>query len=147
MKKVFSILAMLAFVAVVAKAQAQKVTGPVMNFEKSEIDYGTIGQGSDPLRKFSFKNTGTEALVITSARGSCGCTVPDYKKEPIKPGETSSIEVRYDTQRVGPFTKTVTIESNEGQPRVLTIRGTVTEKKIEEGVPASAPTMIAAPKQ
>ena len=146
MKKVFSILAMLAFVAVVANAQ--KVTGPVMTFDKSEIDYGTISQGSDPLRKFSFKNTGTEALVITSARGSCGCTVPTYKKEPIKSGETSEIEVRYDTQRVGAFTKTVTIETNEGeQPRVLTIKGVVTEKKVEEGVPASAPSMIAAPKQ
>ena len=145
MKKVFSMLVMLAFVAVAAKAQ--KVTGPVMSFEKSEIDYGTIAQGSDPLRKFVFKNTGTEPLVINNARGSCGCTVPNYKKEPVKPGETSEIEVRYDTQRVGPFTKTVTIESNEGQPRVLTIRGTVNEKKAEEGVPASAPTMIAAPKQ
>jgi Protein of unknown function (DUF1573) len=147
MKKVFSIFAILGLFAFAAQAQAQKVTGPVMTFDKSEIDYGTISQGSDPLRKFSFKNTGTEALVISNARGSCGCTVPTFKKEPIKPGETSEIEVRYDTQRVGPFTKQVTIETNEGSPRVLTIRGTVTEKKVEEGVPASAPSMIAAPKQ
>ncbi len=146
MKKVLSILTMLALVAVVAKAQ--KVGGPVMTFEKTEIDYGTIAQGSDPLRKFKFKNTGTEPLVIKNARGSCGCTVPTYKKEPISAKESGDIEVRYDTQRVGPFTKTVTIETNEGeQPRVLTIKGVVTEKKVEEGVPASAPSLIPAPKQ
>ncbi len=146
MKKVLSILTMLALVAVVAKAQ--KVGGPVMTFEKMEIDYGTIAQGSDPLRKFKFKNTGTEPLVIKNARGSCGCTVPTYKKEPISAKESGEIEVRYDTQRVGPFTKTVTIETNEGeQPRVLTIKGVVTEKKVEEGVPASAPSLIPAPKQ
>ena len=146
MKKVLSILTMLALVAVVAKAQ--KVGGPVMTFEKTEIDYGTIAQGSDPLRKFKFKNTGTEPLVIKNARGSCGCTVPTYKKEPITAKESGDIEVRYDTQRVGPFTKTVTIETNEGeQPRVLTIKGVVTEKKVEEGVPASAPSLIPAPKQ
>ncbi len=146
MKKVLSILTMLALVAVVAKAQ--KVGGPVMTFEKTEIDYGTIAQGSDPLRKFKFKNTGTEPLVIKNARGSCGCTVPNYKKEPVAAKESGEIEVRYDTQRVGPFTKTVTIETNEGeQPRVLTIKGVVTEKKVEEGVPASAPSLIPAPKQ
>ncbi len=146
MKKVISMFAMVVLVAIVAKAQ--KAGGPVMTFEKTEIDYGTIVQGADPLRKFKFKNTGTEPLVIKTARGSCGCTVPNYKKEPVMPGETAEVEVRYDTQRPGPFTKTVTIETNEGdQPRVLTIRGTVNEKKAEEGVPASAPSLISAPKQ
>ncbi len=155
MKKVFSLLVMLAFVAVVSKAQS--VAAPVMTFEKTEIDYGTIAQGSDPLRKFKFKNTGTTALIIKGARGSCGCTVPNYKKEPVMPGETAEIEVRYDTQRVGPFTKTVTIETNEPAPtdadknatqsRVLTIKGSVTEKAAEVGVPANAPSLISAPKQ
>jgi hypothetical protein len=147
MKKIFSMLAMVVLVAVVAKAQTQKVGGPVMTFEKTEIDYGTIAQGADPLRKFVFKNTGTEPLVIKNARGSCGCTVPNYKKEPVKPGETAEIEVRYDTQRPGPFVKTVTIESNEGeQPRVLTIKGTVNEKKAETGVPNGA-NILTTPKQ
>jgi hypothetical protein len=146
MKKVFSILTALALFTFVA--QAQKVGGPVMTFEKTEMDYGKIAQGSDPLRKFKFKNTGTEPLVITSAQGSCGCTVPNYKKEPVMPGETSEIEVRYDTQRVGPFTKSVTIKTNEGeQPRVLTIKGDVFEKKAEAGVPANAPALISTPKQ
>jgi hypothetical protein len=145
MKKVFSILTLLAFFAIAANAQ--KVSGPVMTLDKTEIDYGTIAQGSDPLRKFKFKNTGTAPLIIKSAQGSCGCTVPNYKKEPIGAGETSEIEVRYDTNRTGPFTKTVSIQTNEGdQPRVLVIKGTVVEKKQEEAVPA-APSLISTPKQ
>ena len=134
-------------VAVVATETA-KVGGPVMTFEKTEMDYGTIAQGSDPLRRFKFKNTGTEPLVIKNARGSCGCTVPSFKKEPIAPGETSEIEVRYDTQRPGDFSKSVTIETNEGeQARVLMIKGHVNEKVAEAGVPVNAPSLISAPKQ
>ena len=146
MKKVLSILALVAFFGLAAQAQA-KVSGPVMTFDKTEIDYGTIVQGSDPLRKFKFKNTGTAPLVISAAQGSCGCTVPSYKKEPIGIGETSEIEVRYDTQRPGPFSKTVSITTNEGeQPRVLVIKGVVNVKPVEEGVPASAPSLISTPK-
>jgi Protein of unknown function (DUF1573) len=125
-----------------------KVGGPVMTFEKTEVDYGTIAQGSDPLRRFKFKNTGTEPLIIKNARGSCGCTVPSYKKEPIAPGESSDIEVRYDTQRIGDFQKSITIDTNEGeQPRVLMIKGHVNEKVAEAGVPVNAPSLISAPKQ
>ena len=144
MKKVFSMLTLVVLLAVVAHAQS----GPVMTFDKTEIDYGTIAQGSDPLRKFKFKNTGSAPLLITSAQGSCGCTVPAYKIEPINAGETSEIEVRYDTQRVGTFAKTVSIQTNEGdQPRVLVIKGTVEEKKPEVGVPASTSSLIATPRQ
>jgi hypothetical protein len=157
MKKVLATLSIVALFLVVAQAQTpaaapaaktEKVGGPIMTFEKTEVDYGTIAQGADPLRKFKFKNTGTEPLVINNARGSCGCTVPAYKKEPIMPGETGEIEVRYDTQRVGPFTKQVTVETNEGpNARMLVIKGEVTEKKQDPGVPANAPSLISAPKQ
>ncbi len=154
MKKFLATFSMVALLVTFASAQtatatAEKtVSGPVMTFEKIDMDYGTIAQGADPLRKFKFKNTGTEPLVIKNARGSCGCTVPNYKKEPVMPGETSEVEVRYDTQRVGPFTKTVTIETNEGdQARVLTIHGTVNEKPAEASVPANAPSLLSTPKQ
>jgi hypothetical protein len=124
------------------------VGGAVLTFEKTEIDYGNIEKGADPLRKFKFKNTGTEPLVIQSAQGSCGCTVPSYKKEPILPGESSEIEVRYDTQRVGPFQKQVTLTTNESVPtRVLTIKGVVADKKVEEALPTNAPAIFSAPKQ
>ena len=159
MKRILSAFAFAALFATFATAQAiapiqevatekAKIGGPVMTFEKTEIDYGTIAQGADPLRRFKFKNTGTEPLIINNARGSCGCTVPSYKKEPIAPGETGEIEVRYDTQRIGDFAKSVTIETNEGaNPRVLMIKGKVNEKIVEAGVPANAPSLISAPKQ
>jgi Protein of unknown function (DUF1573) len=131
-----------------APSEKAKIGGPVMTFEKTEVDYGTIAQGADPLRRFKFKNTGTEPLIIKNARGSCGCTVPSYKKEPIAPGESSEIEVRYDTQRIGDFSKSVTIDTNEGdQSRVLMIKGHVNEKVVEAGVPVNAPSLISAPKQ
>ena len=154
MKKFLATFSLVALLVAFASAQTatiatdKAISGPVMTFEKIDMDYGTIAQGSDPLRKFKFKNTGTEPLVIKNARGSCGCTVPNYKKEPVMPGETSEVEVRYDTQRTGPFTKTVTIETNEGdQPRVLTIHGTVNEKPAEPSVPANAPSLLGTPKQ
>ena len=62
--------------------------GPVMNLESMVVDYGTIAQNSEPLRTVGFTNTGTEPLVISNARGSCGCTVPTWPKEPIMPGES-----------------------------------------------------------
>ena len=154
MKKFLATFSMVALLCAFASAQAvvaepaKAVSGPVMTFEKMDIDYGTIAQGADPLRRFKFKNTGTEPLVIKNARGSCGCTVPAYKKEPVMPGETSEIEVRYDTQRPGPFSKSVTIETNEGeQSRVLSIHGTVNEKPAEVGVPTNAPSILSTPKQ
>ncbi|MBK7407756.1 MAG: DUF1573 domain-containing protein [Saprospirales bacterium] len=88
--------------------------GPVMSLETTEVDYGKIEQGADPYRVFKFTNTGKAPLVIENAKGSCGCTVPTYPKEPIAPGETSEIKVRYDTNRIGKFTKTVTLTTNEG---------------------------------
>ena len=62
---------------------------------------------------FTFKNTGAKPLIITGARGSCGCTVPTYPKKPILPGEEGVIEVRYDTKRLGKFRKTVRVTTNE----------------------------------
>ena len=117
--------------------EVQDVNGPQMVFEALVMDYGEIEKGSDPLRKFHFTNLGTEPLVIKQAKGSCGCTVPDYPKEPIMPGESSTIDVRYDTNRVGPFTKTVSLTTNMGEEKVvLTIKGKVDMPPKEESVPA-----------
>ena len=109
-----------------------------MTFDVTTIDYGTIEKGGEPLRKFKFTNTGNEPLIIKSAKGSCGCTVPKYPQEPIMPGESNFIEVRYDTQRVGMFTKTVTLETNEAaNTHTLTIKGDVKAPATQESVPAS----------
>ncbi len=128
MKIVLSSLSMLLLVVNIAKAQ----TGPAMTFEKMEIDYGNVVQGGDGVRIFKFKNTGTEPLIIKNARGSCGCTVPKWPNEPIKPGQSATIEVKYDSSRLGSFTKTVTVETNESiGKQVLTIKGNIYEKKFE----------------
>jgi len=97
-----------------------------ISFETELIDYGTIKQGEEGTRIFKFKNTGKDPLVISNARGSCGCTVPTWPKEPIMKGQTAELKVHYDTKRVGAFTKTVTIESNaKTASKVVTIKGTV----------------------
>jgi hypothetical protein len=111
------------------------------------MDYGSIDQHSEPLRKFTFTNNGNEPLVISAAKGSCGCTVPSYPKEPVLPGASAEIEVRYDTKRVGNFSKTVTLNTNavnssEAKPAgtfVLTIKGKV---NAVEAAPGAAPITI-----
>lgn len=109
------------------KTATSKVIGAGMVFVNEVIDYGTINQNADGKREFVFTNNGNAPLIITNAQGSCGCTVPSSPKEPIAPGAKGVIGVKYDTNRVGPFTKTVTISSNAaGQPtKVLTIKGTI----------------------
>lgn len=143
MKNFLSIFAFLAMFATVSKAQDAPATGgPEMKFDVTEINYGDILQGkqSDPeaVRVFKFTNTGNEPLIISNAKGSCGCTVPSYPKEAILPGKTANIEVRYDIARLGPFQKTVTLTTNEASPtHTLTIKGKVNPKPSEESVPAS----------
>lgn len=108
-------------------AALPKVEGAGMAYVSETIDYGTIAQNADGKREFVFTNNGNKPLIITNASGSCGCTVPTYSKEPIAPGAKGVIGVKYDTARVGAFTKTVTITSNAtGTPsKTLTIKGTV----------------------
>jgi hypothetical protein len=114
-----------------------KSGGPKMVFENTTVDYGEIKKGADPVRKAVFTNKGTEPLIVKNARGSCGCTVPTWPKEPIMPGETGVIEIRYDTQRVGSINKTVSIQTNEGEEEIrLFVKGNITEDH-EENVPAN----------
>ncbi len=109
------------------KVETPKVEGAGMVFENETIDYGTIPHNADGKREFAFVNNGTKPLIITNATGSCGCTVPSFPKEPIAPGAKAIIGVKYATDRVGAFTKTVTVTSNaEGAAsKVLTIKGTI----------------------
>ncbi len=120
-----------------------KKDGPVMTLESLTVDYGTIKQHSDPLRTVKFTNTGTEPLVIKNARGSCGCTVPKWSKEPVMPGEESVIEIRYATNRLGKINKTVTITTNEGgKPHVIKVIGKVLKAEKDETVPTAEPSII-----
>lgn len=98
-----------------------------ITFEKDVHDYGQVKQGGNGECEFKFTNTGSEPLIISMARGSCGCTVPDWPKQPIKPGETGKIKVKYDTNRPGPINKSVTISSNAktSPTTILRITGNV----------------------
>ncbi|EKF55898.1 hypothetical protein I215_05080 [Galbibacter marinus] len=117
---------MLLFVGVLSFAvQAQEKTAKI-EFKQQVIDYGEIAKGSDGVRVFEFTNTGDIPLVISDVRSSCGCTIPKKPEAPIAPGATGQIEVKYDTNRVGPIRKTVTVQSNADTPTVaVKIKGKV----------------------
>ncbi len=108
-------------------------TGPVFEFETEVIDYGEIAANSDGNRVFKFKNVGKSPLIISQVKGSCGCTVPTKPEKPIMPGESGEIKVKYATNRIGPFSKTVTITSNAYEDtKVLRIKGRVLEAEASE---------------
>jgi hypothetical protein len=97
-----------------------------IEFKSEVIDYGTIEKGANGVRVFEFTNTGDEPLIISKVSSSCGCTIPKKPKDPIMPGETGEIEVKYDTKRVNPIRKTITVMSNAETPTVaLKIKGLV----------------------
>jgi hypothetical protein len=103
-----TLLACLTFVAFFAfSSYAQEI-----KFDALDVNYGNIERGADGVRNFKFTNTGKAPLIISDAKGSCGCTVPTYPKEPIMPGESAEIKVKYDTNRIGAFTKYVTLTTN-----------------------------------
>lgn len=89
-------------------------------------DFGKIPQGKPVTAEFKFKNSGTVPLVISNAQGSCGCTVPEYTKEPIAPGKEGIIKATFNAAAGGPFNKTVTITANtEKGQETLTVKGEV----------------------
>ena len=124
------------------KVETQKVDGPGMVFENETIDFGTSPHNADGNREFVFVNNGNKPLKIESTQGSCGCTVPTKPEGDIAPGAKGTIGVKYDTNREGPFTKTVTIKSNAvGQEtKVVTIKGTVLPDPNKKPAESAAPT-------
>lgn len=115
---------------------------PTIEFETEIIDYGKIAQNADGLRVFKFKNVGKSPLIISNIKSSCGCTVPKKPTAPIMPGATGEIEVKYATNRIGGFNKTLTIYSNASEPlKKVRIKGIVL--KPETPVQKVKPTMSA----
>tara|TARA_R110000751_G_scaffold287868_1_gene392760 strand:+ start:300 stop:650 length:351 start_codon:yes stop_codon:yes gene_type:complete len=105
---------------------AQNETSGVLTFENTTIDYGTIQQNADGVRVFTFKNTGDAPIVISNVKTSCGCTVPTYPKQAVLPGTSAEISIKYATNRLGKFSKSITVMSNatEGN-KILRIKGEV----------------------
>ncbi len=100
----------------------------VIEFKQTEINYGEIKKGEDGTRVFEFTNTGEAPLIINRVKSSCGCTVPSKPTQPIMPGKSDKIVVKYNTHRVGPFRKQITVYSNATTPVViLKIKGKVVD--------------------
>ncbi|MGB3605894.1 MAG: DUF1573 domain-containing protein [Psychroserpens sp.] len=101
----------------------------VFDFDTETIDYGPITQNSNGVRTFKFKNRGRAPIVISNVKTSCGCTVPTYPKRAILPGESAFIDIKYATNRLGAFSKSITIISNADQSQKrLRITGNVLKK-------------------
>ncbi|HPF96540.1 MAG: DUF1573 domain-containing protein [Flavobacteriaceae bacterium] len=122
MKKFITIL-FLGFFGLALSAQEKTAK---IEFKTLEIDYGTIEKGADGVRTFEFTNTGDAPLIISNVKSSCGCTVPEWPKTAIMPGDNGQIKVKYDTNRVNPIRKTITVTSNAETPTIaLKIKGEV----------------------
>ena len=137
MKKVLAAIALFVSVGFAANAQESTVptidpNAPEMKFETEVLDYGTVKFDANGVREFKIKNVGKSPLTVTNVQGQCGCTAttidgkPGWPQEPILPGKSASIKVKYDTKRPGPFEKNVTITSNSKEPsKVVKIKGVV----------------------
>ena len=137
MKKVLAAIALFVSVGFTANAQESTVptidpNAPEMKFETEVLDYGTVKFDANGVREFKIKNVGKSPLTVTNVQGQCGCTAttidgkPGWPQEPILPGKSASIKVKYDTKRPGPFEKNVTVTSNSKLSSVVVkIKGVV----------------------
>tara|TARA_B100000989_G_scaffold150221_1_gene111998 strand:- start:916 stop:1287 length:372 start_codon:yes stop_codon:yes gene_type:complete len=100
------------FIAITSGFTFSQEVGPKIEFESLEINYGKISKGDNGVRVFKFTNIGSEPLIINKVYSTCGCTIPKKPSSPIGPGQDDEIQVKYDTNRVGPIRKTITVLSN-----------------------------------
>lgn len=127
MKKIFSLLMLaISFISLSSMNVQDKAE---FKFEQETHDFGRIPQGTPVAYEFTFTNTGSEPLIINKVESTCGCTVPEYTKTPVKPGDKGSIKVTFDAAAAMPFSKMVTIRSNAKTPvKALYIKGVVQKK-------------------
>ncbi|MDR2910751.1 MAG: DUF1573 domain-containing protein [Bacteroidales bacterium] len=126
MKKLILVIFTVLMASIYSHAQSG---GDSIVFEKTVHDYGTIVQSGNGETEFVFVNKGTKPLVLNGVSASCGCTSPSWTRTPVLPGKTGSVKVKYNTEILGSFTKTVTVSSNASNSNViLTIRGNVVQK-------------------
>ncbi len=117
---------LLLFVGLMTMTVTAQEKKAAITFESDVVDYGEVDYGSDGVREFKFTNTGDDVLIIARVYSTCGCTIPKKPEEPIQPGETGVIEVKYDTKRAGIIRRTINVYSNASEiPYKLTIKGVV----------------------
>ncbi|MGE5108633.1 MAG: DUF1573 domain-containing protein [Sphingobacteriales bacterium] len=140
MKKISLIMLFLCATAIIyAQTDIKATTQPaeLIKANVTNYDFGKIIQGKPVTYDFIITNTGTEALKLDDVHASCGCTTPLWSKEPIAPGATSKINVGFNALAYGPFEKTITISYNNGQSKLLTIKGEV-RKTADNSVPGNS---------
>jgi hypothetical protein len=121
---------------IVAQDQPVEQKNKTYTWNETTHDFGKIAQNDPASVTFTVKNDGIAPLLITAAKSSCGCTVAEYTKEPVKPGESGIVKATYNSARVGPFNKTVTVTFDGiGDPAILTIKGEVEVKSEGEAAP------------
>lgn len=127
-KLIFTVVSV--FILSIGASFAQTIVGPAIEVNKEIHDYGMVEYAGNGTCEFVITNTGTEPLVIQSAKASCGCTVPSYPKEPIAPGASATITVKYDTKRPGSINKSIKITSNavNATEKVIYIKGQVQQQ-------------------
>lgn len=137
------LLFVLSFICAATFANAQGV----IKFKTESHEFGKIDEGTQATYTFEFTNTGTAPVVISNAQPSCGCTTPDWTKEPVMPGKTGKVTASFNsTGRPGNFNKTITVISNSETPQIaLTIKGEVIPKGAVAPAAAPAPVVSATP--
>jgi hypothetical protein len=131
MKKLIVIMVMfLAVLTIQAQDKPAAASQDSIIFTSTVHDYGTIVQASDGSCEFKFTNKGKAPIVLNDVKASCGCTVPEWTRTPVAPGANGTIKVTYNTNNVGAFSKSITVNSNAvNNPLVLIIKGTVNAKQ------------------
>ena len=111
--------------------QVDTPTDAKMDFEAIEWDFGGINQGDVVVHAFKFTNSGSDPLIITNAKGSCGCTVPEWPRAPVAPGESGVIDVKFNSKgKKGKQNKRVTLTTNMvPSQQILTVKGQVNLKE------------------
>jgi hypothetical protein len=126
MKSFFALVVLVFCLGMNSNAQTPTDTTLVIAFNETIHDYGNIQLKGDGSCAFIFTNKGNSPLILSAVTASCGCTVPEWTKEPVLPGKEGTIKVTYNTNIAGPFTKSVTVTSNaKNSPVILVIKGTV----------------------
>jgi len=135
MKKI-SLILFIGLIAFSVNAQEKVITdkvdeeAPIIKLETKVVNYGDIARNSDGINVLKFTNVGKSPLIISNVKGSCGCTVPTWPKEPIMPDDEGEIQIKYATNRIGPFSKTITIVSNAVRSSiVIPVKGKVLNDK------------------
>lgn len=126
--KSWSALFFFLFMAIAVHAQSGPNAAPVadvLQLKENSFDFGKIPQGRPVTHTFSIVNTGSKPLLLENVQASCGCTTPEWSKEPIKPGATATIKVGYNAAAEGVFNKTISIHYNVSQTKTLVISGNV----------------------